>query len=246
MAQMIMARKSLSYIGQACQSGLVALDVCDNVSFVQPETRPAMHTTLARIIRSVANPAGLAAIREPDCNLAIWQRTPFADFAPLLEGDPADLRFECTPAECTAMLAEGLLANGYAGTALHPALVADVEQLAKAFCAVMELARLELRLEVVRTDPCRKWHADYVTARLITTYVGEGTDWLDEDDADRVAAGQEPLAPQRLRSFDVGVFKGKLATDRPAIHRSPPIAGTGAARLLLVLNPASRLFVEGG
>jgi len=205
-----------------------------------------MHTTLTRMPQSVDKPADLAAIREPGCNLVIWQRAPFADFAPLLEGDPADLRFECTPAECTAMLAEGLGANGFGGAALHPALSADAGQLAEAFCAAMELARLELRLEVVRTDSCRKWHADYVTARLITTYVGEGTDWLDEDDADRVAAGQGPLAPQRLRTFDVGVFKGKLATDRPAIHRSPPIAGTGAARLLLVLNPASRLFVEGG
>ena len=39
-------------------------------------------------------------------------------------------------------------------------------------------------LEVVRTDSCRKFHADYVTARLITTYLGEGTQWLDEADAD--------------------------------------------------------------
>lgn len=54
------------------------------------------------------------------------------------------------------------------------------------------------------------------------------------------------MNPQRLHTFDVGLFKGKLATDRPAMHRSPPIAGTGAVRLLLVLNPASRLFVEGG
>ena len=36
---------------------------------------------------------------------------------------------------------------------------------------------------------------------------------------------------------DAGIFKGKIATDTPAIHRSPPIAGTGEKRLLLVLNP---------
>jgi hypothetical protein len=205
-----------------------------------------MTSLLTRMNRSADHPTVLDAIREPDLNLAIWQRAPFADFAPLVEGDPADLRFECAPAECATMLAEGLRVNGFGGAALHPAFVADAAQLAERFCAAMELVRMELRLEVVRTDSCRKWHADYVTARLITTYVGEGTDWLDDADAERVAAGQDPLNPQRLRTFDVGLFKGRLATDRPAIHRSPPIAGTGAARLLLVLNPASRLFVEGG
>ncbi|MEO0057370.1 MAG: hypothetical protein RIT17_820, partial [Pseudomonadota bacterium] len=86
--------------------------------------------------------------------------------------------------------------------------------------------------------------ADYVRARLITTYAGEGTDWLDAADAARVAAGQEPRQINRMATFDVGLFKGKLATDHPAIHRSPPIAGSGGARLLLVLNPAQKQFVD--
>jgi len=63
-------------------------------------------------------------------------------------------------------------------------------------------------------------------------------------DADRVAAGDSPHRINRMEAFDVGLFKGKLATDRPAIHRSPPIAGTGAARLLMVLNPARKQFVD--
>jgi hypothetical protein len=130
--------------------------------------------------------------------------------------------------------------------ALHyTALVEDAARLGELFCAAMDLAKLELRLEVVRTDSCRKFHADYVTARLITTYVGEGTDWLDENDAARVAAGETPRHINRLAPFDIGLFKGKLATERPAIHRSPPIAGTGAARLLLVLNPAGKSIADG-
>jgi hypothetical protein len=188
----------------------------------------------------------LHAIGENHCNLAIWQRAPFADFGPLLEGTPQDLRFTCDVAGLPALLTKELKQGGYGGSAaLHHALVEDAVRLAELFCTAMDLAKLELRLEVVRTDSCRKFHADYVTARLITTYVGEGTDWLDEEDAARVAAGETPRCINRLSAFDVGLFKGKLATERPAIHRSPPIAGTGAARLLLVLNPASRSFVDG-
>lgn len=205
-----------------------------------------MATLLAPMCRISANPEVLHAIREPDCNLTIWQRAPFAEFGPLVEGAPQDLRFTCDVTGLPALLAKELKQGGYGGSAaLHSALVADAARLAELFCTAMDLARLELRLEVVRTDSCRKFHADYVTARLITTYVGEGTDWLDEDDAARVAAGETPRQINRLRPFDIGLFKGKLATDRPAIHRSPPIAGTGAARLLLVLNPASKAIADG-
>lgn len=206
-----------------------------------------MHAPLTRMTRYVDKPAGLAAIREPECSLAIWQRTPFADFAALTEGDPQDLRFSCSSQSLPALLAQGLVTGGFGGdAACHAALVDDVAMLAQHFCTAMELATCELRLEVVRTDSCRKFHADYVTARLITTYVGEGTDWLDEADAARVAEGGAPQRIHRLAPFDVGLFKGKLASENPAIHRSPPISETeGGARLLLVLNPASRSFVDG-
>lgn len=205
-----------------------------------------MATLLDKSARPADSPAILAAIRDPVCSLAIWQRRAFADFTALTCGTPNDLRFTSNPAGLPATLADALAANGYAGdAALHRALVEDAALLARLFCDAMGLATFELRLEVVRTDSCRKFHADYVTARLITTYVGEGTQWLDEADADRVAAGGEPQRIHRLAPFDVGLFKGKLSAGRPAIHRSPPIAGTeGGARLLLVLNPASRSFVD--
>lgn len=205
-----------------------------------------MHTTLTRSCRSGRDPQMLSAIREPECNLAIWERAAFADFTPLLAGAPQDLRFVSDAAGLPELLARAMQQSGFGGSAaLHGALIEDAARLVRLFCAAMDLATFELRLEVVRTDSCRKFHADYVTARLITTYVGEGTDWLDTADAARLAAGEAPQRVGRLAPFDVGLFKGKLATDCPAIHRSPPIAQTtGGARLLLVLNPASRSFVE--
>jgi hypothetical protein len=204
-----------------------------------------MPTLLATTAHQSTTPEALGAIRDPDCNLAIWQRALPADFAPLLAGTPSDLRFTCAPDDLPALLAEALVEGGFGSdAALQKALIEDAAALAMHYCAVMGLARLELRLEVVSTDSCRKFHADYVTARLITTYVGQGTDWLDEADAARVAAGGEPQRINRLSTGDVGLFKGKLATAYPAIHRSPPIAGTGAVRLLLVLNPASKPFTE--
>ncbi|MFO6445859.1 DUF1826 domain-containing protein [Erythrobacter sp. NE805] len=191
--------------------------------------------------RLSGDPSVLSAIRDEGCNLAVWQRAPFADFAPLVAGEPKDLRFIGDPASLGTRLLRELASGGFGGgAALHHVLAEDAAHLGRLFCAAMDLALLELRLEVVRTDSCRKFHADYVTARLITTYVGEGTHWLADEDAARLAAGGEPRRIHRLAPFDVGLFKGKLATGNPVIHRSPPIAGTdGGARLLLVLNPAS-------
>lgn len=203
-----------------------------------------MTALLLRRVRAAAQPDVLNAIREDDCNLAIWQRAPFADFAPLLAGEPRDIRFETTLDALPATLSAALADNGFAAAALHDALAQDAAMLARHFCAALDSARFELRLEVVRTDSCRKFHADYVRARLITTYAGEGTDWLDDSDAARVAAGNEPLQINRMAAFDVGLFKGKLATEHPAIHRSPPIAASGSARLLMVLNPAQNQFVD--
>ena len=205
-----------------------------------------MITLLSRLSRWGEDSLILGAIRESDCNLAIWHRPAFADFTAMTTGTPLDLRFVSDIAGFAAVFAKELRSGGFGGdAALHDALIVDAARLARLFCDAMELTTIELRLEVVRTDSCRKFHADYVTARLITTYVGEGTDWLDDADARRVAAGAEPRQINRLAPFDVGLFKGKIATPTPAIHRSPPIAETsGGARLLLVLNPVSRPLVE--
>lgn len=207
-----------------------------------------MTTLLAPSASIAADPAVLGDIAAPDCNLAVWRRPAFADFTPLTAGSPEDLRFTSTPDALAADLARALTGAGFGGdAALHLALIGDAARLARLFCAAMDLASFELRLEVVRSDSCRKFHADYVTARLITTYAGEGTDWLDAEDAARVAAGGAPGRFNRLAPFDVGVFKGRLASEDPAIHRSPPIAGSpGGVRLLLVLNPVSRRSVESG
>ncbi|MEQ8411761.1 MAG: DUF1826 domain-containing protein [Erythrobacter sp.] len=185
-------------------------------------------------------PGVLASIREPDCNLVVWQRLPAIDWSPLLGGAtqdaPQDIRFCTSRTELAPRLIAALARHGFGARHLHRALAEDAALLAGLFCSALGIEDLELRLEIVRTDSCRKFHADYVAARLITTYVGPGTQWLSRDDAARVRSGDEPRRINRLETGDVGIFKGKRATDQPAIHRSPPIATANGPRLLLVLN----------
>jgi hypothetical protein len=183
-------------------------------------------------------PSILERIAQTECNLAIWQRHSVIDWNPLLEGAPRDIRFDTSRADLAERFAAALPRNGFGAPHLHRALTEDVVLLAGLFSSALGIADLEVRFEIVTTDSCRKFHADYVAARLITTYVGPGTQWLSSEDAARVREGKEPSRIEQMAAGDVGIFKGRLAGDHPAIHRSPPIATSPGPRLLLVLNRA--------
>ncbi|MEO1489941.1 MAG: DUF1826 domain-containing protein [Pseudomonadota bacterium] len=178
------------------------------------------------------------AIRDAACNLAVWERETIGGIDAMIAQDAQDLRFSTTLGGLKEQLEAGLEASGFAAISSRAALIQDIGMLAQHFCAALSIDAFDVQLEIVTTDSCRKFHGDYVTARLITTYVGTGTQWLENDDAEMVAQGLEPRRINTLRAGDVGLFKGKLATETPCIHRSPPIGGTGERRLLLVLNPA--------
>ncbi|WP_417613366.1 DUF1826 domain-containing protein [Parasphingorhabdus sp.] len=192
--------------------------------------------------RSVAliaeNIGALDAIRDDQISIALWQREPVIDSASLDLDGIADIRLTANIDELSDALNDALADAGYARSRSLTALQNDIESLAHGFADIMKTDVVEIRLEHVTTNACKKFHADYVTARLITTYSGQGTQWLDGDDGADCGCG-EPHHIQQMRAGDVALFKGRLwSSDAPAIHRSPPIEGTGEERLMLVINPA--------
>jgi hypothetical protein len=98
-------------------------------------------------------------------------------------------------------------------------------------------------------ERCSKFHVDYVRYRLITTYVGPGTEWVPDDAVDRAALEHPPLGVsaanrlivrdeaqiQRASTGEVLVLKGKLEGDG-AVHRSPLVMGTGQVRVVLIVS----------
>ena len=182
-------------------------------------------------VRRVQAAAALSAIFEPEVDLALWQRRPPAELAPLIDakgpGDLPHLRLDAVaPAEVTTRLSEVL--DGDAEE-LAP-LVADVAKLARLYGRLFDRGRIRLRLETITTDSCSLFHVDRVRVRLLTTYVGPGTDWLD-----RGADAAEPI--HRFERFAVGLLKGSLwPGSAGCAHRSPPIVGTGQHRLLLCID----------
>jgi hypothetical protein len=122
----------------------------------------------------------------------------------------------------------------------HAAFVADVSWLVQAFACLLDARRVGLRLRSLAKPMCPRFHVDHVPVRLITTYAGVASEWLEEGGMDRCRLG-EAHAEQRIQRLEAGwvaLAKGeKWAGNEGAglIHRSPS-PPPGERRLLLTLD----------
>ncbi len=184
----------------------------------------------------------LSAIHKPGCAAAIWQRQPLASFQAWIDAlDPAQLpqgrvvlRPDRVREAVTTLCNDANTPEGPERTRL----IDDIAAMAEMFAHVMGAPYLRVRLDAVTTNACRKFHVDVLTARLVCTYRGTGTQY---------GTGCTTGDPIRVFTVPTGspiVMRGKRWPETPAsglLHRSPPIEGSGETRLLLVLDPISNL-----
>lgn len=188
----------------------------------------AVHTSAAIVARSSRDPDQLQSILRPEAALAVWCRA-----VPVVI-DPDDLE-SLAPIRLQAEIgavASAVRAALGEGPARdwHAAIVDDIASLARRYAEVMDTDTVAIRLERISTNACWKFHSDYVRARMITTYYGPGTEWT-------ISGDDGPGAVHQLGVGHVGIFKGRVWAPEPKVlHRSPPIAGTGDIRLLLVID----------
>lgn len=175
------------------------------------------------------DPASLDAIARPKAALVIWWRSLPDDLRLRLAALDLDTIDDVSvDIDADAPLDSTLRDAGYPGAVVVP-LAGDIGLLIRRHAALTGEDRLSLRLEVVETDACRRFHADYVTLRLLCTYAGPGTQWC------RAAASD---AICEVPTGAVGVFKGRMLLAPPTVlHRSPPIVATGERRLVLAIDP---------
>ncbi|WP_085676534.1 MULTISPECIES: DUF1826 domain-containing protein [unclassified Pseudomonas] len=188
-------------------------------------------------------PKVLTEIFQDGVNLAVWQRrlpAQVEDFAALvvsLGQTLADQRVldvnEHEPPLLPGLLQEAADLHGYEG------FVADVKWLVSAYTCLLGARRVGLRLRVLQGAMCPRFHVDNVPLRLLTTYVGPGSEWLEEGAVER-AGLHLAAAPvdniRRLQAGEVAVLKGEkwLGNEGAGlIHRSP---ASEQRRLLLSLD----------
>lgn len=189
-------------------------------------------------VKTAANLKELSCIREPDCAAAILKRTPDPAFQDWIDAlNPADLpkaRIILTPGDVGPAVADLFHAHDVGYCPSSAWLIEDIRSLAACFNDLIPAPFLRLRLDVINTDACRRFHVDSVMARLICTYRGTGT---------QLGAATNGNAPSEIVTVPTGapvVLRGSLwpgVSSTGLLHRSPPIAGTGEVRLVLVIDP---------
>ena len=119
-------------------------------------------------------------------------------------------------------------------------LAKDIATQARFFGEAAKSEWVDLRLEAIHGNACWKFHRDFVSRRLLTTYRGPGTQWVQPSHAEAALRQQHrykgpiEVAPAHA----VLLFQNLLNQDEAAgiVHRSPAIAHSKQTRLLLCLN----------
>ncbi len=184
------------------------------------------------------DPAGLKAFLQPGCAAAVWRRQTPPDVQRWLDSLDPDLLPSgrvILPLDTVSDTVRHLfdICKTPAGPErewLHE----DITALAHMFADLTSAKFLRLRVDVVTTNACRRFHIDAITSRLVCTYRGTGTQYGISTD------GQDPKRVFTVQTGAPILLRGTLWPSQPPsglLHRSPPIEGTGETRLVLVLDP---------
>jgi len=183
-------------------------------------------------------PEALSDFLNPGCAAALWRRQTPPDVQSWLNDlDPEDLpkgRVILPLDKVAETIGHLCDMSGLAACPERDWLEADIALLADVFSDLVSARYLRLRLDVVTTNACRKFHIDAITARLVCTYRGTGTQYGISRD------GAEPQLVFTVQTGSPILLRGTRWLETPRsglLHRSPPIEGTGETRLLLVLDP---------
>ena len=198
------------------------------------------------------HPSIFTEIYEEDINIAIWRRDLSADIEncvdKFLEPHGNDLvNFIAKPETFFNNLieSESELINAHA-------LCKDISELVEMFCILFDVEQVGLRLTVLNSAMCPRFHVDNVPCRLVCTYHGVASEWLPHDMIDRskLGRGNNGLADDesglyqkeqhinKMKVGDVAILKGELwegNKNAGLVHRSPQVP-VEDKRLLLTLD----------
>jgi len=133
-------------------------------------------------------------------------------------------------------------------------LAEDVCELASLFADISGRDHLRLRFERVEDDGCALFHVDTLPMRMLCTYFGPGTQWLEEDNVRRDQLGSRGRSLdeanaamvidsekiQTAPAWHVLIFKGRLwdghGYQDGLVHRSAPVRHPQDYRLRLTID----------
>ncbi|CAN0561665.1 unnamed protein product [Ectocarpus sp. 12 AP-2014] len=129
------------------------------------------------------------------------------------------------------------------------ALIEDIMTVAEATAYLFNTDSVGIRLRLLNTAMCPRFHCDNLPVRLVTTYAGPGSEWLPEHAINRAGLGaphpdrpdivKDNAAIQCMSAGVIAFIKGsgwEGNEDYGLVHRSPALK-EGEKRLLLTIDP---------
>lgn len=118
----------------------------------------------------------------------------------------------------------------------------DIKFQLNLFGTISKANSFKLSLSTVNTNMCRKFHSDINDLRLLCTYSGPGTLWLEDNIDVESDKREESIDLTKINQADTGsilILKGSIYPNeetKPIIHRSPSIEEDVEKRLLLRID----------
>jgi hypothetical protein len=226
----------------------------DNEKQAEKEITPSSLAEISVAESSVAefNPQVLSNIYQEDINIAIWKRELSPELATAAALFIKENSVKPTRLTVSAEDAFDELCNTFGDSHAAVILNKDIALLVDMFCCLFDLKSIGLRLAILNTAMCPRFHVDRIPCRLITTYQGLGTQWLAHNVVDRtkLGAGNQGKSDEEsglfcgldkmnsLNEGDVALLKGENWDDTNGfglVHRSP-LVPNGEKRLVLTLD----------
>lgn len=200
--------------------------------------------------------AGLSRIHEPHLNLCYWRRTCSAELAASLDVLARTHEFHQVRNSWRDQISatELVALTGDLPDSMQTAWACDIEQLLHVFCQIAGTQRVLLKLASTTRTDCPVFHTDYVPLRLLCTYTGSGTEFVDDRNVQRSSLGRtqgrtaqevnqdillDPHNVEHLLPFDVALCKGEVYPDgrgHGLVHRSPRITPASPPRIKLTID----------
>ena len=194
----------------------------------------------------------LTRIYEESINIAVFQRTPsdaVISYAKQLIHERPAFRFRTIIEHQSAKESIASLLPDIQG---KDDFVEDLYLLTDMYACLFDLKEVGIRLEAADKASCPRFHTDKLGCRLISTYLGEGTEWLANAHVDRSKLGRGSgglkdsesglLKPehqiQQVNAGDVVLLKGEgwiNNEEHGIVHRSPTVA-QGHRRLVVTMD----------
>lgn len=188
------------------------------------------------------DPTTLTDIYEPSVNIAVWQR----ELDERLLGFATQLSIQQPTFQMRLIGTSQLIAKQF--DSRLPAyngksdFLEDVSLLMEMFSELFGLREIGVRLAVLTNAMCPKFHVDHVPCRLISTYSGSTTEWINNKYVERSQAKgvvvKDKQHVQHLQLGDVALLKGDAwegNEGKGLVHRSPA-ASPEMPRLVLTMD----------